>query len=179
MYGLGQVPFSDIASAWSYITRRVRDVKALPGRLHAKQMEAAAVARVAREAGNTDGEARARELVRQFSALKLEAQDTAQRVSELASRAGLGAVPAVVLTFGAAAIIALAWTVQSLFRRASERERELELLEAGILTPEQVEELRRSIPTGPLAGLAGAARWLAIGAALFVGLPLLTRRRRR
>lgn len=183
MYGMGQFPgftlFADINQAWDYIRQNIREVQALPGRLHVKQQEAAALARMAAEMGEVEGEARARELVREFGELKLEAQDVAQRVDDMMSRVpGLGAVPVAILALGAGVVIALAITIQALFRKASERERELALVEEGILTPDQVKELRRSIPTGPLTGLADTAKWLALGAGLLVGIPLLAKVKR-
>lgn len=180
---MGQVPIGpmvmpsayEIERAWNYVKGKAREIRALPGVLHARQMEAA---EVARQSGNEE----ARALVAEFGQLKLEATDLVSKMDSISDTVpGLGIAPAAVLAAGAV-IVAIAWSAGALFRKKTERERELELLEERVLTPEQVVELRESIPRGgvggigaALAGVGDIGKWAVLGAVALFLLPMLTK----
>ncbi len=175
---LGQLPagisLAELNAAWSYVSSKMRAALQLPGKLHAKQMEAAGIARAAEVYDNIDLAMRARDLVRSYGEIKLEAQDIASRVQSLKeSVPGLGAVPVALLAV-AGTVIALAVSLRAIFRKESEHERELKLLEQGI-DPEIIRQIREEAGTngGPLAGLPETAKYLALAALAIVGLPIL------
>jgi hypothetical protein len=174
--GLGQfiIPPSDISAAWNYIKAKMTEFYALGGKLHAMQQEAATVARAARDAGDDAKYADAVDLVRRIGQLKLEHGETIGKLDDIKAKAGLGAVPLALLAI-AGIVIAVAAAMAMIFRKASEQEKELDLLESGLLTPDEIEQMRRARSPGIFGGLAETAKYVALGIGMWFLLPVIVK----
>lgn len=157
----------------------LRDVwarfEALEPRILDLQHRAAVLARQAREAGDVERAEQAKAVIRklgELGQLHIRIVDRAQQVGEyigLGSYGRFGAVPVAALSVLSAVALLVAWV----FRAYAAEERKLDLIEAGVLTPEEAAALDPGPkPAGLLGGLQGLLLW---GAVAVVGLMLAQR----
>ena len=157
-------PPAEIEGAKQYLRDRWAEFLSMGPRIIDLQHRAALVAGAARERGDLEGEAAAKQEIRNLGELNKAhgwAVDTYQ-LENVGARLGLGAFPIVA---GALAFSALAGVVVWAFRSFEYSERKLDLIEAGVLTPAQAARLDPG-PTpaavlGGIGDLATLALWAA------------------
>lgn len=139
------------------------------------QHRAATAAYEARARGDLEGEEMARRILDALVSLQRQ-HDTAVRTMEgIADTVGLGAWGGEYTGLGAvpfaaaAAVSGLGLVVLWFFRAYAAEERKLELLEAGVLTPEQFDRIHAGPAPAMLGQAAGIAKLLLWGLALFLG----------
>ncbi|MGE0347380.1 MAG: hypothetical protein AB7N73_14990 [Gemmatimonadales bacterium] len=138
------------------------------------QHRAAVAAYHAEQAGDLERADQARAIIRALGALNvkhgeaLEAMNAVRQYVGLGSYVGLGAIPAAQVT----ALTALAAVVAWAFRAYAAEERKLELIESGVVTPEQLALLDPG-PAPVLSQATALAKLLLVGFGLFLGFRLL------
>lgn len=170
------VPSYTLTQAVAYIQSKYTEFSQLGRKLWLAQMKAAATARVLRDAGKDDTEAV--RVIKELGETRLEWADTMSKLQPLAERAGLGAVPLMVVF--AVSGIALAGAMYAIFRRRTAAERALDLVHDG-LTPAEQSTVRAIMreqggDAGLFGGLADAAMWIAVAAAAAFVLPGIVKR---
>lgn len=172
-YGLGQVEEQTQAESApvEFLRARWDDFVALEPRILDLQHRAAQVAYQASQQGDPERAEQAKDVIRKLQNLAqihLRIMDRAREVVEYWTGAelsswGLGAIPVAALTVISGLALLVAWV----FRAYAAEERKLDLIEAGVLTPEQAAALDPGPkPGGVLAGLQGVLGWALVA---FVG----------
>lgn len=179
-YGLGQVPIGASAaiSAANYIKSKVREFNKLGSKLHARQMEAADVARTIQARGGDASNAL--QSVQEFSALKMDWADVKAKLDSLIEKVpGLGAIPIATALAYSAVLIAVATAIALILRKANTAEKALDLVEKGELTPEEARRIVAQHRGGAFGGLADTAKWIALAVGAVLLTPLLLKPSRR
>ncbi len=178
---LGLIPYLDpldvVRKAADWIKSKVRGFRNLEGTLSMAMHQAAQLEGRARAAGLDAQAADAKALREQATALFLDYDGVATRLDVLLSRVpGLGVIPLAILIASGASIVALAAAMAAIFRRSTAQEKALDLVAAGVLTPEEAQQFeyeRRGTLFGGIGGTAGIGGLVGLTIAMAVGLPLL------
>lgn len=160
----------NVEAAVAYLRSKWTDFLRLESGILDLQHRAARAAYAAAQAGDHESAELARASIRklgELGKLHVKAVDTMRSVAGAVGLSGyrLGAIP-----FAQVAVVtSLALTVAWFFRAYAAEERKLDMIEKGILTPEQAAALDVGpSPAGVLGGVAGLGKVLLWGGALFV-----------
>lgn len=157
------------ATAW--IRERWAEFEALSPAIIDLQHRAALAAQAYEARGNTIQADAARLLVRELAKLQQIHHQVLTWAEGIADTLGIGAVQ---IPLGIAGVSVAAILMVWVFRKYAAQERALELLEAGILTPEQFRELDILDPPGigtDIGSIAGSlGKWVLLGVLALVVL---------
>ncbi len=178
---LGQTPALDLVvgarRAADWIKGAIRKFLNLEQTLALEMHQAAQLEGAARAAGRLQQAEDAKRVREAAFALLLDYDAVKTRLEDLLARIpGLGVIPVLVLIASGAAIIALAGAMAAIFRRESAQEKALDLVAAGVITPQEAEKFandRRSTLFSGIGPTAGIGSLVALVVAMAVGLPLL------
>lgn len=169
-YELEQAPQGE-SGALEYIREKWAAFESLSPRIIDLQHRAALAKQSYEQQGKPTQAAAAREIILQLAKLQQVHHSVLTWGSNAAAAVGLGAIQ---IPIGVAGVSIVALLVAWVFRKYAAQERALELLEAGVLTPEQFRQLDILDPPGigsDVAALAGGiGKWVLF---IIVGLALL------
>ena len=156
------------SQAYDYLRRKLEEFYTLPARIGAIKRRAATLLGVAQQKGAATAAAEVAAIVQGMPEVEARHRATSGTVSEAMSaskEAGLGAIPFLAISLIMTAAAGIKW----LLDRVKNDERKLDMIEQGLLTPEEAAALNNGglLPKFKMAG--GIMLPLAIGAgALFL-----------